>query len=181
MILIEENNSSVFAKRVELLMRRQDLSNQNMADKLNMDYSSFWRRIKGKRTVDMNLLIRLAEVLGTSVAYLIGETDNPNRGIDAFSIDGANTQHAEIEAPENRNVNYPYWVGVINEVRDVVERGNKNEISSVAQFFKVAYDMLSSVCSTVRQTNILPRTLITDSSTYGGHHNRNGMTVKANA
>ena len=67
----------IFTERVSHLMKRNSLSKKDMASRLNVDYSTFWRKLKGKRNVDMSVLIQIARILGTSVSYLVGETDNP--------------------------------------------------------------------------------------------------------
>lgn len=67
----------IFTERVNKLMKRNALSKKEMASRLNVDYSTFWRKLNGKRNVDIPVLIQIAGILGTSVSYLVGETDNP--------------------------------------------------------------------------------------------------------
>ena len=69
----------IFTERVSKLMKLNSLSKKDMATRLNVDYSTFWRKLNGKRNVDISVLMQIAEILGTSVAYLIGETDKPER------------------------------------------------------------------------------------------------------
>lgn len=68
----------IFTERVSRLMKRNSLSKKDMASRLNVDYSTFWRKLNGKRNVDIPVLIQIAGILGTSVSYLVGETDNPS-------------------------------------------------------------------------------------------------------
>ena len=67
----------IFTERVNKLMKRLSLSKKDMANRLNVDYSTFWRKLNGKRNVDIPVLIQIAGILGTSVSYLVGETNNP--------------------------------------------------------------------------------------------------------
>ena len=72
---MKERTPTLFTERVSDLMKRRFLTKKDMAERLNVDYSTFWRKLNGKRNVDMALLKQIADILGTSVAYLIGETD----------------------------------------------------------------------------------------------------------
>ena len=67
----------IFTERVSNLMKKLSLSKKDMANRLNVDYSTFWRKLNGKRNVDIPVLIQIAGILGTSVSYLVGETNNP--------------------------------------------------------------------------------------------------------
>ena len=86
---MDNKNTEVLIERVNELMNKQYLKKKDVAEKLGMEYLAFWRRLKGKRGVDINFLSKLAFVLGTSVSYLMGETDNANNN---------NIEHNE-EAP----------------------------------------------------------------------------------
>ena len=70
-------SSEIFTQRVNQMMKRCFLTKKDMAERLNVDYSTFWRKLNGKRNVDIVLLRQIAEILGTSAAYLMGDTDNP--------------------------------------------------------------------------------------------------------
>ena len=74
---MEKEVPEIFRQRVNKLMAERCLSKKEMAERLDMEYLTFWRKINGKRGVDVVFLMRMAKVLGTSVAYLLGETDSP--------------------------------------------------------------------------------------------------------
>ena len=57
-----------------------------MAERLDMEYLTLWRKLSGKRSMDVSLLKRIAEILGTSVAYLLGETDDPSLHLSKKSV-----------------------------------------------------------------------------------------------
>ena len=67
----------VLMQRTNKLMAERYITKKQMAERLEMEYLTLWRKLKGKRGIDIVLLMDIAKVLGTSVAYLIGETDNP--------------------------------------------------------------------------------------------------------
>ena len=61
-----------------------------MAHRLNLDYSTFWRKANGERGVDVPLLMEIVKVLGTTAGYLLGETDIPDKPNDEKSIESGN-------------------------------------------------------------------------------------------
>ena len=67
----------VLKHRIIERMDKFGLSKADMAKRLNMDYTTFWRKLNGKRNIDVPLLQEIAKILGTSTAYLLGETDDP--------------------------------------------------------------------------------------------------------
>ena len=107
----------IFTERVSLLMKRNFLSKKDMATRLHVDYSTFWRKLNGRRNVDISALIQIAEILGTTVSYLIGETDNPEKFVTAktdtsFYMKGSENMVGEPTSFENRKA-------VSSEVRKI--------------------------------------------------------------
>ena len=78
----------------------------------------------------------LARVLHTSVAYLMGETDNPEP-IATNVV--AHSQQEDNQQPTS----YAYWGGVVDEVHKLIARGDEQEISSIAPLIKLAYELLT--------------------------------------
>ena len=68
----------ILRERTNRLMTERYINKKEMAERLGMEYLTFWRKLKGKRGIDVELLMQIASVLGTSVAYLLGETNNPS-------------------------------------------------------------------------------------------------------
>ena len=124
-------SSEIFTQRVSELMKKNFLTKKDMANRLNVDYSTFWRKLNGKRNVDMALLKQIAEILGTSTAYLIGETDNP------ITIP-QQEPHAEYIA------NYAYWGGIVDNSRDMAENGDRDAIAYAFQMLKQSIKLLSA-------------------------------------
>ena len=76
----------VLMQRTNKLMAERYLTKKEMAERLKMEYLTLWRKLNGKRGIDVILLMDIAKVLGTSVSYLIGETDNPSANISETPV-----------------------------------------------------------------------------------------------
>ena len=176
---MKEKISSVFTKRVETLMRQQALTNQKMANKLNMDYSSFWRKINGKRNVDMTLLLRLAEILGTSVSYLIGETNVPylnSNNDNEKTLPQTSLSDTKGLEGKKRKLSFAYWGEVADTARDVAESGDKEAISYVSQMLNRALSSLTTKSDSRVSSHAVSE--ITNAPVMLGEHNENNFTFK---
>lgn len=69
----------MYFKRIEDLRIDHDLTQQDIADFLHMQREVYRRYEKGTRTIPVEFLIQLADYYKTSVDYLLGLTENPNR------------------------------------------------------------------------------------------------------
>lgn len=76
----------VLMERANRLMSERYINKKEMAERLGMEYLTFWRKLKGKRGIDVVLLMDMANILGTSAAYLLGETDNPSSIVGEKSV-----------------------------------------------------------------------------------------------
>ena len=123
-------------KRIEERMKKCYLNKSEMAKRLDMDYSTFWRKMNGEYSVDAVLLKKIAEVLGTSVAYLMGETDNPVLGV---SEEPEQLQLQKAEKPQDIS----YWGNFLTNIQKVANSGNLGEISSVESFINSAAGLLA--------------------------------------
>ena len=66
----------MFFQRLEDLRIDHDLSQQDVADRLGCQREVYRRYEKGIRTIPVDFLIRLADLYGVSLDYLVGRTDN---------------------------------------------------------------------------------------------------------
>lgn len=128
--------TDMFKQRVSQLMKLCSLSKKDMAQRLNVDYSTFWRKLNGQRNVDMELLKRIAEILGTSTAYLMGETDNPNPNTLSSMENVINT--------DSETLSFAYWGTVADNARNIAESGNKDAIAYVSQMLSRALAFLNA-------------------------------------
>lgn len=64
-------------KRIRQARLMAELSQKEFAQSVGVDASTVWRWEKENRPPSSEVIAKIAEVLGTSVAYLLGETNNP--------------------------------------------------------------------------------------------------------
>lgn len=69
----------VMYKRIRDLREDHDLNQTAVAKMLGMSQTGYSKYETGENDVPTQILIRLAEFYGTSVDYLLGQTDNPKR------------------------------------------------------------------------------------------------------
>ena len=175
----------IFTERVSRLMKRNSLSKKDMASRLNVDYSTFWRKLNGKRNIDLPVLIQIATILGTSVSYLVGETDNPVLP-HATHSESLSEQSTTDEASKGslhkgrlgQTNGYAYWGGVLDEAQRVAAGRNLKEISLIVPLLKLAYETLATAQEREqgKAGSILPSV-----SAYNGDHSiyrDNSLTVE---
>ncbi|MBR0204445.1 MAG: helix-turn-helix transcriptional regulator [Synergistaceae bacterium] len=74
----------MFSDRIARLRKEKAMKQSDLAEKLGVSVDSVRRWEQGKRSPDIEILNKLAEVLSTTVSYISGETDNPARNIDSL-------------------------------------------------------------------------------------------------
>lgn len=72
-----EIDDAYIGRRVHQLMWDQHISQTALAPQLGMDQSTLGKRLRGTVGWPGPLLVKVAKVLGTTVAYLVGESDDP--------------------------------------------------------------------------------------------------------
>ena len=170
----------IMNERIKGLLAEKRISKTEISEKLNIGYSTLWRRLNGERGVDVDFLIELANVLGTTASYLMGETDNPNRENIVNSV--SPQELATGRTDDETGANYMYWGGVIDEANKVLERGNVREISTVETLLKLAYDIISSGWQHIKQGMSSPdvaQHMIGVMAVSGGENNKNGVIMEA--
>lgn len=65
--------------RIRDMREDHDLTQRQLADILGMPQQQYYRYEKGYRDFPLDVLIRLSELYGVSVDYLLGLTSNPKR------------------------------------------------------------------------------------------------------
>ena len=82
-----------FTEKLKYLRKKNGMSQRQLADAISTSFSTLRRWESGERSPDLQVLIRIAEALDSSVAYLTGETDNPERSKDMIRVyEGADGQ-----------------------------------------------------------------------------------------
>ncbi len=65
-------------RRLRDLREDHDLTQQQIADLLNMAQTQYWRYEKGYRDIPSDILIFLADYYKTSTDYILNRTDDPS-------------------------------------------------------------------------------------------------------
>lgn len=65
--------------RLKDLREDNDVKQKELAEYLNIKQNTYSQYENGKREIPLDTLWKLADYYNTSVDYLIGRTDNPNR------------------------------------------------------------------------------------------------------
>ena len=75
----------MFSDRIARLRKEKGLSQKDLAEQLGVSIDSVRRWEQGKRSPDVEMLNKIAEKLDTTVSYISGETENPQRSIDPLT------------------------------------------------------------------------------------------------
>ena len=65
--------------RIRDLREDRDLTQTQLAKQLNMSQTGYSKYETGENDIPTHVLIKLADLYGTSIDYLLGQTDNPKR------------------------------------------------------------------------------------------------------
>lgn len=77
----------MFAKRLAYLRKKNEYTQQRVADFLGITRPAYTAYERGTREPDYESLQKLANFFGVSTDYLLGRTDNPNSDI-SIAYDG---------------------------------------------------------------------------------------------
>lgn len=67
-------------KRVPTLMWEQRIKNKDLAELLGLEATGIGKKLRAEAKFSIEQLVAVAAHLNTSVAYLVGETENPHPG-----------------------------------------------------------------------------------------------------
>lgn len=65
--------------RLKDLREDNDVKQKELAEYLNIKQNTYSQYENGKREIPLDTLCKLADYYNTSIDYLIGRTNNPNR------------------------------------------------------------------------------------------------------
>lgn len=84
------------AERVEALRRERYVSEESFGEALSISERTYKRWLKGDTEPSISVTSRIAVLLDTTVAYLIGETNEPKRVV--LVADLSSNRKANVEA-----------------------------------------------------------------------------------
>ncbi len=122
--------------RVKKRRKELKLSAQDVADELGTTRVTVSRWESGISEPNDKTKKALANVLKTSVAYLMGETDNPILGANE---EPEQLQFQKAEKPQDIS----YWGNFLENIQRIAKSGNLGEISSVESFINSAASLLA--------------------------------------
>ena len=138
-------NTLSLGEKLKLLRKKTGMTQRELADKIPISFSTFRRWEKNEHAPDYKFLKKLAEILGTSVAYLSGEI---NSSIPVnIDISRHENNYNTRELP-----NMSYWGGVADNARNVAKYGNEADKADVCQMLKRALSAL--IQTTESPTNV---------------------------
>lgn len=76
-----ESQSCVLGKRIRFLRKNAQLKQNELADLLDISYSSISQYESGQRTPNDNIKIKIANFFGVSLDYLLGNTLNQSANL----------------------------------------------------------------------------------------------------
>ena len=68
-----------YYRRIRELREDHDLTQRQLAEKLSMTQTQYFRYEQGYRDIPTDILIALAEMYRTSTDYILGLTNNPQK------------------------------------------------------------------------------------------------------
>lgn len=155
-----------------LRRRRKELklSGETVAKALGTTRVTVSRWEKGESEPSDKAKVELTKELNTTVAYLIGETDNPERNRVADTI--------HLQAEDTEPISYGYWGNVADNARNVAVSGDKEAITYVARMLECALSLLSVSTNTKDsvQRN-METSYITNMPVMVGKRNENTVTL----
>ena len=144
--------------REKLIQSRKKLgwTQQDLANKSGFSRSSIINWETGRRAPRSVDIERLAKALGTSAAYLMSETDNPEPLIENEENENKNLPIINVEdkEPENNNLSLSYWGTVADNARKIANEGNAQEKAAVMMMLNMAVNAFNEAQGT---GNFLPQ------------------------
>lgn len=154
------------SNRIKELRERAGLSQIELANMVGVDANTVWRW-ENDRSSPSRSIQSLASALNTSVAYLMGETDDPVRyssllmaaGKKPEELDGnkppepssdlARRKHALREWFDRKDASsslgLAYWASVVDNVRDAASHDNPQELAEIREMLEKALASLDEV------------------------------------
>lgn len=82
------NTITLNTKRLIESREKLGITKQEAAKRMKMSQPAYLRYESGQRIPSIHIIYAMADILGTSAAYLLGQTDNPNQS--RYVVDSQN-------------------------------------------------------------------------------------------
>ena len=143
----------VFGERLKSIRGRK-MTQEQLGELMNVHNNTISRWEKGENMPSLNCIAKLAEILGTSTAYLLGETDDPTPGVilipkglmnSTINVGDRNSISNNTSPTLKSFLPIPpmsYWGEVVDNARNLAKRGSPDDIMGVSQMLKIALRLL---------------------------------------
>lgn len=98
------NKEKLDLKRLIYCRKKLGITKQEAAKRMQMSQPAYLRYESGERNPSIHVIQVMADVLGTSIAYLTGKTDNPNPDSYLIKLDTEPELFHLIEKYKNSDV-----------------------------------------------------------------------------
>ena len=153
----------MLGERLIKLRKAKNWTQADLAHECGVSRNSIVNWEADKREPKISDIQKLAEVFGVSPNDLIGQ-ENIKEQKQRINMD----KIADTE-PES----FAYWGGVLDKTRNVVERGDMQEINAITPLLKIALSMLLSVSEHLASPNTRATPTVSayngDNSSYTGN------------
>jgi len=135
-----------FGQRLKQTRQMKHMTQEKLADIVNVHLNSIGGWEKGTRTPDIQKLTALADALDTTVAYLTGETDNPDRAhVEEPVPTIAAVSHIVSNKRPDPVPGLEFWGAVVDAARKAAARRNPQEVSDIRMMLEKALDAITAV------------------------------------
>ncbi len=154
----------MLGERLIRLRKAKNWTQTDLAHECGVSRNSIVNWETDKREPKISDIQKLAEVFGVSPNDLIGKENHVGQN------------HANLDKTTNPEPeSFAYWGGVLDRTRNVVERGDMQEINAITPLLQIALNMLLSVGEHITSHNagVIP----TVSAYNGDHSSYTGNTL----
>lgn len=137
---------SKLGERIKTVRKGLGITQAKLAEMIGKNPNLYARYERGEVRMNADIITSIAHALGMSTSELIGDNGSPDTT--------SKTQNEHIP-------NMSYWGGVVDNIRQLIKRGDMAEITLVYPLLKSGYEMLiqsnnfsDTSLFDIRQTNI---------------------------
>ncbi len=94
---------SEFSERLQSLMRQRNVTQRQLADRINVTEASMSRYVKGERMPRMNTVADMATALHTTSDFLLGRDTEHDESFDFTQVKRILARHASSLTAEEKN------------------------------------------------------------------------------
>ena len=135
---------SIFSERLTKLRKKNSLTQQQIADMININRVTYTNWEQGKREPNFYNLVQLSSILNTSTSYLLGEID------DEYNFGTFPTKEANLSKEEMKNLIFGFIImaDINNTSVDQILKENSNSKHEYEIFKQIYQETIENFRST---------------------------------